>query len=85
MIQLNENQANWIADLLEKGHIHYEMTDYFFNNASYNNGEFVVEFENRRAKEVKINRYNREQYVAELMNQPKTSFKHFLVRYDMAA
>jgi len=81
MIQLNENQANWIADLLEKGHIHYEMNDFIFNNASFTNGEFIVELENRRVKEVKIERYNRQEYVEQLMHEPKTRFKRFLACY----
>ena len=81
MIQLDKNQANWIADLLEKGHIHYEMNDYVFNNASFNNGEFVVELENRKVKEVTTERYNRQEYIEELMHQPKTRFQRFLTRY----
>ena len=81
LFYLCKQRQNNVPDLLEKGHIHYEMNDYVFNNASFNNGEFVVELENRKVKEVTTERYNRQEYIEELMHQPKTRFQRFLTRY----
>lgn len=81
MTLITERQANWIADLLESGHIHYELKESFFENVFYQNGQFVAEQDNRREKKRNIFQYTREEYVRELIGQPRERFKRFLSRY----
>lgn len=81
MILINERQANWIADLLESGHIHYELREYFFENVFYHNGCFIKEQDNRQEKETSILQYTRDEYVRNLIGQPRARFRRFLSRY----
>lgn len=81
MVLITENQANWIADLLESGQIHYQLREYLFENAFYSNGHFVEELNNRREKKINILQYTREEYVHRLIGQPRGKFKRFLSRY----
>ena len=81
MVLITENQANWIADLLEAGQIHYQLKEYLFENTFYRNGCFVEELDNRREKKVNILQYTRDEYVHRLIGQPRDRFKRFLSRY----
>jgi hypothetical protein len=78
MTLLNERQANWIADLLEAGHIHYELQERRFENAFYNNGLFVEEEDDRSVKKTNIRQYTRHEFVQTLMTRPMARFKRFL-------
>ena len=81
MVLITERQANWIADLLESGHIHYELKEYLFENVFYRNGRFVEERDNRKVKQTNIFQYTRDEYIRRLIGQPRDRFKRFLSRY----
>jgi|TARA_B110000285_G_C14501496_1_gene328301 hypothetical protein len=78
MILINKQQANWIADLLESGHIHYELKNQQFENAFFQNGVFVEELDDRQSKDFEVHRYSREEFVKIIMSRPRVRFSRFL-------
>lgn len=78
MILINKQQANWIADLLESGHIHYELKNQQFENAFFQNGVFVEELDDRQSKDFEVHRYSREEFVKVIMSRPRVRFSRFL-------
>jgi len=78
MTLVNKQQANWIADLLESGHIHYELGDRRFENAFFKNGVFVSELDDRQNRNHQILQYSREEFVKLVMSSPRNRFSRFL-------
>lgn len=75
---INEKQAIWIADLIEKGHIHYEMRDSFFGNISFKDGYFIEEHDNRQEKKRKTMQYSRNEFINLVMLSPRQRYSRFL-------
>jgi serine protease inhibitor len=75
---INKKQANWIADLIEKGHIHYEMRDSFFGNIFFKDGYFIEEQDNRQEKKRKTMQYSRNEFIRLVMSSPRQRYSRFL-------
>jgi len=75
---INKKQAIWIADLIEKGHIHYEMRDSFFGNIFYKDGYFIEEQDNRAEKKRKTMQYSRTEFINLVMLSPRQRYSRFL-------
>lgn len=75
---ISNKQANWIADLLESGHTHYELGESIFRNAFYKNGIFVEEMDNREDKKHHVYQYSREEFIHWVMASPRNRFSRFL-------
>lgn len=78
MTSISKHQANWIADLLESGHIHYELENQRFGNAFFQNGVFVEELDDRQSKDYQVRQYSREEFVQIIMSSPRNRFSRFL-------
>lgn len=78
MNNINKQQAILIADLLESGHIHYELNNRNFLNAFSENGIFIEERDDRGNKERQITEYSREEFIDILMKSPQQRFSRFL-------
>ncbi len=78
MTIISKQQANWIADLLESGHIHYELEDMRFGNAFFQNGFFVEEVDDRQSKNSQSRQYSREEFIKNVMSSPRNRFSRFL-------
>ncbi len=75
---INKKQATWIADLIERGHIHYEMRDSFFGNIFFKDGVYVEEHDNRRNKKRKTMQYSRTEFISLVMSSPRQRYSRFL-------
>jgi hypothetical protein len=75
---INQKQANWIADVLEEGHTHYEMQESLFRNFFYKNGVFVEERSDRNERQMRCREYSREEFVQQVMASSRQRFSRFL-------
>lgn len=78
MNYINKQQAILIADLLESGHIHYELDNRSFGNAFYQNGVFIEEVDDRQSQERQVKQYSRAEFIDILMESPRQRFSRFL-------
>lgn len=78
MSLISKQQANWIADLLESGHIHYELENRRFGNAFYQDGVFIEEMDDRQSKDFEVREYSREEFIKVIMSSPRNRFSRFL-------
>jgi hypothetical protein len=78
MTSISKHQANWIADLLELGHIHYELENQRFENTFFQNGVFVEELDDRQSKDYEVREHSREEFVNIIMSSPRNRFSRFL-------